>query len=42
MNQVSVFFYIQPYYNGVLVIVAYISFYFPHMLSTNHKCTQPC
>jgi hypothetical protein len=35
-------FYIQPYYNFILEIMACISFIFSHLLSTNHKCTQPC
>jgi hypothetical protein len=30
------------YYNFILVILAFISYLFPHLLSTNHKCTQPC
>jgi hypothetical protein len=33
-------FWIQPYYNFILVIMVCIS-YFPYLLSTNNKCTQP-
>jgi hypothetical protein len=35
-------FCIQPYYNLTFVIISYIIILFLHLLSTNHKCTQPC
>jgi hypothetical protein len=36
-----VHFYLQPYTLFLLVITLHI-IYFVHLLSTNHKCTQPC
>jgi hypothetical protein len=41
MSQVWVHFYLQPY----ALFTCYYPFhiiYFLHLLSTNHKCTQPC
>jgi hypothetical protein len=40
-SQVYVHFCLQPYYIIYLVITLCISFYFLHLLSTNHNCTQP-
>jgi hypothetical protein len=34
-------FYLQPYTLFLLVITLHI-IYFLHLLSTNHRCTQPC
>jgi hypothetical protein len=36
-----VHFYLQPYTLFLLAITLHI-IYFLHLLSTNHKCTQPC
>jgi hypothetical protein len=41
MSQVYVHFCLYPYTLFLLVITLHI-IYFPHLLSTNHKCTQPC
>jgi hypothetical protein len=41
MSQVYVHFYLQPYTLFLLVIILHI-IYFLHLLSNNHKCTQPC
>jgi hypothetical protein len=30
---------LMPYFS---LLLSYISFIFLHLLSTNHKCTQPC
>jgi hypothetical protein len=35
-------FCMQPCYSFILDIMAYISYFSHHMLSTNHKYTQPC
>jgi hypothetical protein len=42
MSQVYVHFYFQPYYSLILVIITFHIIFFLHLLSTNHKCTQPC
>jgi hypothetical protein len=42
MSQVYVHFYFQPYYSLILVIITLHIIFFLHLLSTNHKCTQPC
>jgi hypothetical protein len=41
MSQVYVHFYLQPYTSFTLILHLHI-IYFLHLLSTNHKCTQPC
>jgi hypothetical protein len=41
MSQVYVHFCLQPYTLFILVITLHV-IYFLHLLSTNHKCTQPC
>jgi hypothetical protein len=41
MSQVYVHFCLQHYTLFLLVITLHI-IYFLHLLSTNHKCTQPC
>jgi hypothetical protein len=41
MSQVSVHFCLQPYPVFTLLLPLHI-IYFLHLLSTNHKCTQPC
>jgi hypothetical protein len=41
MSQEYVHFCLQPYVLFLLAIVLHI-IYFLHLLSTNHKCTQPC
>jgi hypothetical protein len=41
-SQVYVLFYLQPYYCFTLLLLPYIIILFLHLLSTNHKCTQPC
>jgi heme/copper-type cytochrome/quinol oxidase subunit 4 len=41
MSQVYVHFCLYPYTLFLLVITLHI-IYFLHLLSTNHKCTQPC
>jgi hypothetical protein len=41
MNQEYVHFCLQPYALFLLAITLHI-IYFLHLLSTNHKCTQPC
>jgi hypothetical protein len=40
MSQVLVHFCLQPYALFTLLLPLYI-IYFPHLLSTNNKCTQP-
>jgi hypothetical protein len=40
MSQEYVHFYLQPYALFFLVVTLHI-IYFLHLLSTNHKCTQP-
>jgi hypothetical protein len=42
MSQIYVYFYFQPYYNLIIVIITLYIIFFLHLLSTNHKCTQPC
>jgi hypothetical protein len=37
-----VHFCLQPYYLIYLVITQFHIILFLHLLSTNHKCTQPC
>jgi hypothetical protein len=41
MSQVLVHFCLQPYILFLLAIILHI-IYILHLLSTNHKCTQPC
>jgi hypothetical protein len=41
MSQEYVYFCLQPYALFLLAITLHI-IYFLHLLSTNHKCTQPC
>jgi hypothetical protein len=41
MSQEYVHFCLQPYALFLLVVTLHI-IYFLHLLSTNHKCTQPC
>jgi hypothetical protein len=41
MSQVLVHFCLHPYTLFLLAITLHI-IYFLHLLSTNHKCTQPC
>jgi hypothetical protein len=41
MSQEYVYFYLQPYALFLLAVTLNI-IYFLHLLSTNHKCTQPC
>jgi hypothetical protein len=41
MSQLYVHFYLQPYAIFTLLLPLHI-IYFLHLLSTNHKCTQPC
>jgi hypothetical protein len=41
MSQEYVHFYLQPYVFFLLVVTLHI-IYFLHLLSTNHKCIQPC
>ena len=41
MSQVQVHFCLQPYTLFLLVITLHI-IYCLYLLSTNHKCTQPC
>jgi hypothetical protein len=41
MSQVYVHFCLQPYTLFLLIITLHI-IYFLHLLSTNHKCTEPC
>jgi hypothetical protein len=41
MSHVQVHFYLQPYTVFTLLLPLHIN-YFLHLLSTNHKCTQPC
>jgi hypothetical protein len=41
MSQVYVYFCLQPYALFFLILSLHI-IYFLHLLSTNHKCTQPC
>jgi hypothetical protein len=41
MSQEYVHFYLQPYALFLLAVTLHI-IYFLHLLSTNHKCTQPC
>jgi hypothetical protein len=41
MSQVYVHFFLQPYALFLLTVTLHI-IYFLHLLSTNHKCTQPC
>jgi hypothetical protein len=41
MSQEYVHFCLQPYALFLLAITLHI-IYFLHLLSTNHKCTQPC
>jgi hypothetical protein len=41
MSQEYVHFCLQPYALFLLAIILHI-IYFLHLLSTNHKCTQPC
>jgi hypothetical protein len=41
MSQVKVHFCLQHYTLFTLLLPLHI-IYFPHLLSTNHKCTQPC
>jgi hypothetical protein len=42
MSQVYVLFYLHPYYIFTLLLLPCIIILFLHLLSTNHKCTQPC
>jgi hypothetical protein len=41
MSQEYVHFCLQPYVLFLLAVILHI-IYFLHLLSTNHKCTQPC
>jgi hypothetical protein len=41
MSQEYVHFCLQPYALFLLAVILHI-IYFLHLLSTNHKCTQPC
>jgi hypothetical protein len=41
MSQEYVHFFLQPYALLLLAVTLHI-IYFVHLLSTNHKCTQPC
>jgi hypothetical protein len=41
MSQIYVHFFLQPYALFSLILSLHIIF-FLHLLSTNHKCTQPC
>jgi hypothetical protein len=41
MSQEYVHFCLQHYALFLLVVILHI-IYFLHLLSTNHKCTQPC
>jgi hypothetical protein len=41
MSQVYVHFCLQPYTLFTLLLPLH-NIYFLHLLSTNHKCTQPC
>jgi hypothetical protein len=41
LSEVQVHFYLQPYVLFRLLLPLHI-IYFLHLLSTNHKCTQPC
>jgi hypothetical protein len=41
MSQVYVHFFLEPYTLFLLVITLHI-IYFLHLLSADHKCTQPC
>jgi hypothetical protein len=41
MSQEYVHFCLQPYALFLLAVILHI-IYFRHLLSTNHKCTQPC
>jgi hypothetical protein len=41
MSHVKVHFCLQPYLVFTLLLPLHI-IYFLHLLSTNHKCTQPC
>jgi hypothetical protein len=41
MSQEYVHFCLQPYALFLLAVTLHI-IYFLHLLSTNHKCTQPC
>jgi hypothetical protein len=41
MSQEYVDFCLQPYALFLLAVTLHI-IYFLHLLSTNHKCTQPC
>jgi hypothetical protein len=41
MSQVEVHFCLQPYTLFTLLLPLH-AIYFLHLLSTNHKCTQPC
>jgi hypothetical protein len=42
MSHVWVYFYLQPYYLIYVVITLLHIILFLHLLSTNHKHTQPC
>jgi hypothetical protein len=37
-----VHFCLEPYYYFILLLLCYIIILFVHLLSTNHKYTQPC
>jgi hypothetical protein len=41
MSHVYVHFYLQVYHVFTLLLSLHV-IYFLHLLSTNHKCTQPC